>query len=299
MIDSHIHLTHRKFDNVFPYLQTDPGFSILTETGNRTKVIAALKEAGVSFVVEPAIDLKSNEKILALARKENGFVLPAVGVHPTRTYAYQAVRRTAEGVEKAVVRLLWADRKKIASYAKDPQVAAIGETGLDYHLKRDQQHRFRQTIWFLWQLELAHRHRLPVILHVREADRDAIRILRLFRRRIHGGVCHCFRGGPDLANAYTALGLMLGIGGSLLTNHAGELEEAIRQTPLEHLLLETDGPYVKPTCPELTQKQRYAARNTSLILPGVIRRIAELKGVPYEAVEQITDENAKRLFRKR
>lgn len=296
MIDSHIHLSHNKFRNQFPYLWMDGGNGIFVKNGTLADVLDDLKQAGISHVIEPGIDLGSNERILRLAQREPGFVLPAVGIHPTRTYAYPTVQKTKEGVRKDVRRLHWGDRKQIRELSKNPAVVAIGETGLDYHLRREEQHRFRQLAWFLWQLELAHRRRLPVILHIRRADRDVLRILRLYRHRLRGGVCHCFSGDAALAKSFTDLGLYLGIGGKLLSKRAGALEEAVRETPLEFLLLETDGPYLSPFSPNLTEKQQRSARNNSLILPAVIARIAELKNTSYEAVEHITDENAKRLF---
>ena len=298
MIDSHIHLTHHKFQNKVPYLRIDGDNGIVIKFGTQKDLIADLKNAGISTVVEPGIDLNSNEKILRLARKEPGFVLPAVGVHPTRTYEYPVVRKTKKGKKKTELqRLYWDDRKRIREWSKEPAVVAIGETGLDYHQKREAQHRLHQFAWFLWQLELAHRRRLPVILHVRRADRDALRILRLYRHRLRGGVCHCFSGSAALAKSYTDLGLMLGIGGKLLSRKNSVLEQAVRETPLEYILLETDGPFLSPYSPNPTETQQCSARNTSLILPAVIARIAEIKHVSYETVERITDENARRLFR--
>ena len=75
-----------------------------------------------------------------------------------------------------------------------------------------------------------------------------------------------------------------------------ELEQAVIKTPLEYLLLETDSPYVKPYCPDIPKKQLKKVRNTSLILPAVAQRIAELKGISYDEVLKCTSENAKRLF---
>jgi TatD DNase family protein len=135
-------------------------------------------------------------------------------------------------------------------------------------------------------------------LHIREADDDALRILHLLRNKLHGGVCHCFTGNAELARKYTNLGLMLGVGGALLSKYDQRraLEEAVANTPIESILLETDGPYVKPDSPGISGKQLRKARNTSLILPAVSSRIAELKGMTQADVEEITSENARRLF---
>lgn len=294
MIDTHIHLSHWMFDAQFPYLalEDDSGYSI--QRGTREQLIEQLHAAGIECCIDPAIDILSNEKLLALADQCPGFVYAAVGVHPTRTYEYHARQHG----KKLTAKHHWKERKQLDRLAKHPAVVSIGETGLDYHLARKEQHRLRQMVWFLYQLRLAHRYALPVILHVREADADALRILNLCKGWLHGGVCHCFSGTPETAAAYTGLGLKLGIGGSLLIDspRTHHLEQAILSTPLECLLLETDGPYVRPSCPQLDKKQLRKVRNTSLILPAVAGRIAELKKVPVEEVLQVTSENAVRLF---
>ena len=132
------------------------------------------------------------------------------------------------------------------------------------------------------------------------AEEDALRILRRNRLKLHGGVCHCFGGGPDAARAYTEeLGLCLGIGGTLLMDPeiSEPLREAVRAVPMEYLLLETDGPYVRPAKPErITGKKWMKARNTSLILPAVAEEIAKLKGVSAAEVIRVTEENTKRVF---
>ena len=243
----------------------------------------ALREAGVTLCLEPGIDLASLDRLMALAERWPDFLLPAVGIHPTR----------APGTP-------WRARHVLEALSQEKAVAAIGELGLDYHLPRREQHRLRQKLWFCWQLSLAHRRELPLVLHIRQADGDAIRILRRYRGKLHGGVCHCFQGDAALARIYTReLGLHLGIGGALLQTpeHCAALEAAVRETPLSFLLLETDGPYVKPARPEgMGSKAWQKTRNSGLILPAVAERIAELKGVPPQTVAEATAANARRLF---
>lgn len=294
LIDTHAHLSHHQFDAQFPYLAREEGAFVL-RTGTRAQVIQELQAAGIGACVEPAIGFSSNQKLLVLAAEYPGFVYPAVGVHPSRTFLAHTVDDRGR---KVVERLHWAQRKELAALAADPAVVAIGETGLDYHLARKEQHRLRQKAWFVWQLHLAHTKQLPVILHVRKADKDALAILRRHRNWLHGGVCHCFGGTPELAAAYTGLGLKLGIGGALLeqSGRLPALEEAVARTPLESILLETDAPYVKPACPDLPAKRLRKARNTGLILPAVARRVAELKGLTPEEVARATTENAVNLF---
>ena len=281
-VDSHIHLSYYLFNQKFPYI--DYGISDdAVEYTTRENMIERMRAEGIEFCVEPGIDLASNALLLSLSEKHKGFILPVVGVHPTRTPETK-----------------WSGRKEIERLSEREDVAGIGELGLDYHYERKKQHGFRQKMWFRWQLRLAHKRALPLVLHIRDADRDAIRILRRYKKKLHGGVCHCFNSDAETARIYTEeLGLMLGIGGSILQKpcYIAALEEAVRQTPLEYILLETDAPYVKPTRPEgISKKQWRKIRNTSLLIPLVAKRVAELKGVEVSEVERITTENARRLF---
>lgn len=205
-----------------------------------------------------------------------------MGIHPTRSI-YEN----------------WSDRKKLDAFAKSPGVIAIGECGLDYHYKREEQHRLKQHIWFLYQLDLAWRLKKPVILHVRDAHADVLRILKWHPARKLGGMIHCFYGSREIAEQYLKLGYHFGIGGSLLQQEerAGALWEAVRHIPLDSILVETDAPFILPYCKDVIQpKLLRRARNTSLILPAVIGRIAQLKDITADTVEKAVWNNTIRLF---
>ena len=281
MIDSHAHYNHNSYNGQFRYLTyTSDGYAL--EEGDRAQLLHRLWDAGIRCSVEPGISLQSCEGVLALCKANSVRIFPAIGVHPTRTVS-----------EK------WADRHILAAYAKTPGVIAIGETGLDYHFPRKQQHRLKQHIWFLYQLRLARKLHLPVILHIRNAHQDALRILRRHPARNLGGVVHCFNGDWKTAQEYLKLGYHIGIGGAVVqkAERAGALWEAVKNMPLERILIETDAPFILPDCKDvIPSKQLRRARNTSLILPAVIEKIAELKGIPAEVVERVTAENAIRLF---
>ena len=114
-----------------------------------------------------------------------------------------------------------------------------------------------------------------------------------------GGVIHCFCVSKEIAEQYLKLGYHIGIGGSVLQleERAKNLCEAILHIPLDRILVETDAPFILPYCKDVIQpKLLRRARNTSLILPAVINKIAGLKGIPAEKVEQTTTENVIRLF---
>lgn len=184
IVDTHIHLSHYLYNGEFPYLSFEDGNYII-QRGSRKQLIECFKSMGIRFCIDPAIGLESNSKILALAEQEPGFLFSAVGVHPKRTFQYKKIR--ADG-KAETVHLRWKDRKQIEDFSNHSSVVAIGETGLDYHLSKKEQHRFRQKIWFIYQLKLAHKKQLPVVLHIRDAHNDAIKILERYKHYLYGGV---------------------------------------------------------------------------------------------------------------
>ena len=279
IIDSHAHYAHASFAGNFRYLSWEDNWAL--KEGTLEDLLQQMQERGIAVSVEPGIFLDFNDKILAIAQRYPGRIFPAVGCHPTRCI-----------YEK------WSDRKRLEDYCTRPGVVALGETGLDYHHPREEQHRFRQFLWFLYQLRLARKHRLPLILHIRDADADAIRVLKLFRPK-YGGVVHCCGEGWEYISEYLKLGLHIGIGGVLLNPARNErLKAAVPMIPLERIVIETDSPYVLPACKDvLPPKLVRRCRNSSLILPRVIDEIARLKGISSEEVERATAENAIRLYR--
>ena len=132
-----------------------------------------------------------------------------------------------------------------------------------------------------------------MILHIRIVDEDVIKILGNYKNKLNSVIYHCFNQGLDIADTYTKeLRFMLGIGGALLQDNYEKLEQTVGQTPLEYLILETDGLYVKLTKPEnITGKKWKKARNISLMIPDVARKIARLKNIDVSDVERITTEN--------
>lgn len=161
IIDSHAHYSHYRFDQTIPCLfYKNENYYI--ESSNRMKLIADLKSNGIIASLEPAIGIESNKKIYQLALSYPDFVFTSYGCHPTRTWLAK-----------------WKDRKTILEYAvrDTDKCVAIGETGLDYHYERNNQHRLCQKRWFYYQIKLAHRLKKPLILHIRKASADALKIL--------------------------------------------------------------------------------------------------------------------------
>ena len=282
IIDSHAHYNNNAYKKPFRYLTYgDDGYAL--KEGDREQLFQELLQNNIPYSIEPGVSLESCKEVLELASEYPGRISPAIGFHPTRSI-----------YEK------WSDRKMLEEYATSPNVIAIGEIGLDYHYKREEQHRLKQHLWFVYQLDLAWKMKLPVILHVRDAHEDALRILRIHPARKLGGVIHCFYGSKEIAEQYLKLGYHIGIGGSVLQleERAKDLWKAIPLIPLDRILVETDAPFILPYCKDVIQsKLLRRARNTSLILPAVIKKIAELKGISADEVEKATTENVVRLFR--
>ena len=269
------------YSDPFRYLSYDKdGYSL--KEGEREQLFQELVDANIPYSIEPGVSLQSCEEVLQLCAEYPDRIFPAMGIHPTRSI-----------YEK------WADRKKLDAFSKTPEVIAIGECGLDYHYKREEQHRLKQHIWFLYQLDLAWRLKKPVILHVRDAHEDALRILKWHPARKLGGVIHCFYGSWEIAQQYLKLGYHFGIGGSLLQQkeRADALWEAVKHIPLDKILVETDAPFILPYCKDVIQpKLLRRTRNTSLILPAVIEKIADLKGITSQEAKRAVAENTCRLF---
>ena len=281
MIDSHAHYSHKRFEQAFRYLRYTDGEYEITE-GGREEIFENMKQSGINAFVEPAIDIDSNYILLDLYEQNKGFMYPAVGVHPTRTFLTK-----------------WKRRKELEKLVLREGVIAVGETGLDYHYARKDQHRLIQKMWFSYQLSLADKAGLPLILHIREADKDALKILKRNRKKIRDAVVHCYCKGADIAKEYLDLGFYFGIGGALLCGDesAAALNEAVKEIPIDRILLETDAPYVLPDCTDAEgNKPSRKVRNTSTVIIAAAEKIARIKGVTAAEVEAAAEENTRRLF---
>ncbi|MBP5270293.1 MAG: TatD family hydrolase [Clostridia bacterium] len=282
MIDTHAHYTHQKFNvtSDYRFLSCD-GENCYVKTGRLGDVFRDMKEAGIDAVVEPAIGIESNRAILEEYRQNRGFIYPAVGVHP------ETAGETPRG-----------RRRELADLIASEGVVAVGETGLDYHLPKFIKSRFAQRFWFRYQIRAAYRAGLPLILHIRDADREALAVLRRRRKKIHGGVVHCFSGDADAAREYLALGLYIGIGGGLIEHGkmSERLREAVKIIPAERILLETDAPYMAPGIEIDGKRLSDRVRNTSSVIRAVAAEIARLKGTTPEEVIAASDTGAKALF---
>jgi TatD DNase family protein len=181
-----------------------------------------------------------------------------------------------------------ADWAASAALARDPRVVGVGETGLDFHY--DLSPRPVQEASFRRSLRIAREVGKPVVIHLREADEAAGRILREEGVPAAGGVVHCFTGDPAAARAWLDLGLFISVAGIVTFKAAEAIREAIRLVPPDRLLLETDSPYLAPV-------PLRGRRNEPANVVHTAARVAELRGIPLEELAALTSANARRLFR--
>ncbi len=236
---------------------------------DRDDLLCSLKAGGIGSVVDIGADMASSEMAVKLS-KQYDFIFCAIGVHPSEV----------EGMTQQ-------DIGKLRHWSRYDKVLAIGEIGLDYHYPEPP--REIQKKWFIRQLALAREVSLPVVIHSREAAADTLEIMKEHGQGL-GGVIHCFSYTKEIAAEYLKMGYYFGIGGVLTYKNARKLVEAVETIPMERIVLETDCPYLPPV-PNRGQ------RNSSLNLPFVAAKLAEIKGISYDDVIRITEENAKRLYR--
>ncbi len=240
--------------------------------GDREELLSSLRENGIEAAVNVGASMESTERTLELIRRWP-CLYGAVGVHPNET---------GELNEEKLERLKAASR--------EDKVVAVGEIGLDYYW--DQPEREIQKKWFLRQLELAREVKLPVIIHSRDAAKDTLDLMKAARAEEIGGVIHCFSYGTDMAREYLNMGFFIGIGGVLTFQNGKKLKEVAAFAPMDRIVLETDCPYLSPV-------PNRGKRNSSLNLPYVAAALAQIKGISEEEAAEITNRNARRLYRLR
>ena len=176
--------------------------------------------------------------------------------------------------------------QQMEELCKQEKVVAVGEIGLDYYW--DNESHDVQKEWFIRQLDLARELDLPVLIHSREAAADTMEIMKEHGQGLRG-VIHCYSYSKEQAKEYVKMGYYIGVGGVVTFKNSRVLKEVVKAIPLEHIVVETDCPYLAPT-------PHRGKRNSSVYLPLVIEEIAKLKGITAEEVENATYENAQRLY---
>ena len=251
LVDSHAHLDFSAFDD------------------DREEVIRQAEQAGVKWIINIGAgeELKSAHRSLELARRYQN-IFSTVGIHPhdAKIWSPQV-------------------RDEIVELAQKPKVVAIGEIGLDF--AKEYSPREVQEKVFYEQLELARELGLPVVIHSRDAHDKTFKILK--EMKIKQAVMHCYSGSLELAKQLVKMGFYLSIPGVVTFKNAKKLLEVVREISLEHLLIETD-------CPFLAPEPYRGKRNQPAYVKYVAEKIAELKNTSLEEVASKTTENVLKLF---
>ncbi len=232
-------------------------------------VIERARDAGLERIVAVSSDLISSKKSLGIAN-DFSIVYAAVGVHP----------HEASSFNEEVL-------SDIEYLGTEQKVVAIGETGLDYHYTHSP--RDIQISSFRKHIELAKKLNLPLIIHVRDAHDDVLKIIKEEDAWETMGVIHCFTGDYETAKRYINEGFYISFSGMVTFKNADEIREAARKIPIERMLIETDSPYLAPI-------PFRGKRNEPSYVKYVAEKIAELRGVSPGKIEEETTTNAKNLF---
>ncbi len=236
---------------------------------DRKDVIARAKEAGVDAIVTIGTDLDDCFKAVEIAASFDS-VYAAVGIHPHEVKKIDT--QTYDQMQELAAR---------------PKVVAYGEIGLDFFKNRSP--REVQIRRFGEQLELAKDLNLPIIIHDREAHRETMDLLSSWKgsRR---GIIHCFSGDYAMARKCLDLGFYISIPGTVTFAKADILRDVVSHVPAESLLVETDAPF-------LTPEPFRGKRNESAYVKYTAMRVAEIKGIPFEVLAEITARNACEIFK--
>ncbi len=252
MIDTHSHIYLEEFD------------------ADRADVVRRAREAGIEHIVLPNVDAGSVPRMLALEAEYPGYCHAAIGLHPTSVN--QAGMEELGWVHAALERRKW---------------IAVGEIGLDFYW--DQSFRREQEQVFRQQIEWAIEYDLPVIIHTRSSMRETLSVLSDYRGEHVRGVFHCFSGTLEDAESIIGYGgFKLGIGGAITFKNS-KTPCVLRQIALEHLVLETDAPYLAPVPFRGKRNESAYAYYTALFL-------SELYGCAVSEVQTITTRSAKEIF---
>ena len=252
-LDAHCHLEHETYGAELP------------EVINRAQV------AGVTHFVavgaSRGIGGAQEAVLLAHSRPE---VFASVGIHP---------HEASMATDDALVTL--------EQLLQQPKVVSLGEVGLDYHYNYSPPDMQRQA--FRTFLEMAKRHNKPIMLHIREAHADCLQAIDAVGLSARGGMVHCFTGGPDEARDYLDRGMFLSIPGVITFKTAEKLRQAVRETPLERLFIETDCPYLAPV-------PHRGKRNEPAFVVETAKAIGLLHNLGPVEVGHVTRQNALRFF---
>lgn len=221
-------------------------------------------------IVNVGINSESINKVIEYAKKYS-FMYFSIGVHPME-------------VEKKIYIQVIEEIIKKEKESNNTKLVSIGETGLDYHFNypKDLQKRY-----FIEQINLANKYDLPIIIHSRESQEDVERILKEYPVK-KAGIMHCYSGTAEMSKKFLEMGYYIGVGGPV--TRYKEVQETVKITPIDRIVIETDAPVLPP---EPFEKH---AKNNSLYLKYIVSKIAELKNMTEEDVIRHTTQNAYKIY---
>jgi TatD DNase family protein len=232
-------------------------------------ILEQAKVNGITKIYMPGIDSDSIDAMLALEKEYPDTCIAMMGLHPC--YVKENYISELDIVHA------WLDKRKFA---------AIGEIGLDYYW--DKTFVKEQQIAFETQMQWGLDYNLPIVIHTRNAMGETIEAVKPFAKKGLRGVFHCFSGSKESAEQIMNMGFLLGLGGVLTYKNAG-VAEAIKDIPMEFLVLETDAPYLSPV-------PYRGKRNEPAFMIEVAKKLAEIKNLPLHEVGELTSRNAERLL---
>lgn len=240
---------------------------------DRDLLIPDLLSGEICNIINVSSSVESVKTGIALAEKYEK-VYAAAGVHPS----------DIAGLNEES--FAW-----LKEQCSHPKVVAVGEIGLDYYWDKEEEVQKSQREWFFRQIKLTEEVNLPIIIHSRDAAEDTMKVMREVHAENIPGVVHCYSYSLEMAREFVKMGYYIGVGGVVTFKNAKKLKDVVQGIPLERILLETDAPYMAP-------EPYRGTRNHSGNLTYVVEKIAELKGVTTEEVEEVTLKNARTLFPK-
>lgn len=242
-VDAHCHLDFEQYSD------------------DREDVIGRAREK-LEFVVNAGSNPEHNMKALELEEETDGFVKANLGLHPTYTESFDEL-------------------EKVKKQIRSEKPAAVGEIGLDFHHVTDQDIRERQEEVFRELLELAEEVERPVVLHTRDAEKQALKILEDYS--LEGVMLHCFNGSPELAVEASRKGYLIGVTTQVL--YSERVRSIVQALELKDIVLETDSPFLYR-----------GERNEPVNVVESAERIAEIKDVPVDEVIDVTTGSAQEFF---
>lgn len=251
LVDTHAHLFYPNFD------------------GELDEVVQRAKDSGVDYIIVPATDLETCSKVIELTQKYD-IIYGTVGVHPHDTKDW----------DESYI-------PQIEAFAKHKKIVAIGEIGLDYYY--DFSPKEKQIEAFKSQLKLALRLNLPVVIHNRDASEDILKITKEFAGTGLRAQFHCYNGTLDEARDLISMHHFISFTGNITFTKADSLREIASKITPEHLLLETDSPFMTPV-------PHRGKRNEPAYVKLVAEKIAEIRHLTVNDVARVTSYNAFRLF---